>query len=201
MRKIGVFGGTFNPIHNGHIAMIEYCKKEAELDKVILIPTFTPPHKNSDCLADEHHRLEMCRIAASRLDFAEVSDIEIQRGGKSYTFETLNCLKEIYPTDKLYFIVGADMFLSLEKWKNPEQIFSCADIIAIPRDDENYEELNRHYTQVLKSLGARAIILKNTVLSVSSTYIRENISDSSVVTNLIDKEVYEYIKINRLYGM
>ena len=197
--KIGILGGTFNPIHNGHIQLAQYCKNEVSLDKIFLIPTYTPPHKISKDLANETHRLNMCSLASENLEGFEVCDIEIKRQGTSYTFETLNSLKEIYPDDELHLIMGADMFLTLDKWKNPESIFANAVIIAIPRNDSDKEELERYYNTVIKDMGAKAVILPNNVQTVSSTFIRENIGDYNTISDLIDKKVYEYIISNNLY--
>ena len=197
--KIGILGGTFNPIHNGHIQLAQYCKNEVSLDKIFLIPTYTPPHKISKDLANETHRLNMCSLASENLEGFEVCDIEIKRQGTSYTFETLNSLKEIYPDDELHLIMGADMFLTLDKWKNPESIFANAVIIAIPRNDSDKEELERYYNTVIKDMGAKAVILPNNVQTVSSTFIRENIGEYKTISDLIDKNVYEYIISNNLY--
>lgn len=199
MNKIGIIGGTFNPIHNGHILLAVYCKEKLNLDKVIFIPTYTPPHKSDKDLASEVHRLNMCNLAVQSYEDFSVSDIEIKRKGKSYTFETLTRLKEIYPYDTLYFITGADMFLTLEKWKNPEIIFDKAVIAAVPRNSSDSEMLNRHYHNYLKPLGAKACILEEPVLSVSSTFIRENIENYDLIKSLIDRNVYEYIVKNNLY--
>ena len=197
--KIGILGGTFNPIHNGHIELAQYCKNELLLDKIFLIPTYTPPHKISKDLADETHRLTMCSLASENLDDFEVCDIEIKRQGKSYTFETLISLKELYPDDEFYLIMGADMFLTLDKWKNPESIFANAVIITIPRNDSDKEELESYYNAVIRDMGAKAVILPNNVQTVSSTFIRENIGDYNTISDLIDKKVYEYIISNNLY--
>ena len=197
--KIGILGGTFNPIHNGHIQLAQYCKNELLLDKIFLIPTYTPPHKISKDLADETHRLTMCSLASENLDDFEVCDIEIKRQGKSYTFETLISLKELYPDDEFYLIMGADMFLTLDKWKNPESIFANAVIITIPRNDSDKEELESYYNAVIRDMGAKAVILPNNVQTVSSTFIRENIGDYNTISDLIDKKVYEYIISNNLY--
>lgn len=201
MSKVGILGGTFNPIHNGHIQMLEYSHKEAKLDKVIIMPTFVPPHKESNNLVSCVHRLNMCRLASERLGYTYVSDFEIKLEGKSYTYRTLQLLKEKNLDDELFFIVGADMFLSMQNWKNPEIIFNLATIIAIPRDDDSVEELAEHYNAVLKRLGAKAIILKKSVLTVSSTFVRDNIDNASVLNKLIDKKVYKYINENNLYRM
>lgn len=199
MRKIGILGGTFNPIHNGHIQMAEYARSELRLDKVIFIPTYTPPHKDSVNLTSEAHRLKMCRIACEVSNSFEVSEIETERKGKSYSCDTLTSLKEIYPEDELYFIMGADMFLCLEKWKNPEIIFEKADIIAIPRNINEANELEQYYYSVLKDMGARAHILPKSVVQVSSTFIRENIEDKNSALKFLNENVYKYIVENNLY--
>lgn len=201
MSKIGVFGGTFNPVHNGHILLAQYCKCELGLDKVILIPTYSPPHKASVDLANETDRINMCRIACENFEGFEVSDIEIMRKGKSYSYQTLTSLKEIYFNDELFFIMGADMFLSLDKWKNPEIIFQKASIIAVPRDASDNYELEDYYKNVIAPMGAKAYILPNSVMQVSSSYIRKNIENYNTVKDLIDSKVYDYIASNKLYRM
>lgn len=201
MIKIGILGGTFNPIHNGHILLAKYCKSELGLDKIIFIPTYTPPHKISKNLASETHRLKMCEIACKNFACFEVSDIEILRKGKSYTYQTLNSLKEKYSDDELYLIMGADMFLSLDKWKNPNLIFDCATMVTIPRDTSNYKDLCSYYDDFLNDMGAKAVILPNPVMMVSSTFIRDNINNFDIIKDFVDKNVYEYIINNNLYRM
>lgn len=199
MSRIGILGGTFNPIHNGHIQMAKYSHDAAKLDKVILMPTFVPPHKESTNLVSCEHRLNMCRLACLNLPYAEVSDFEIKLEGKSYTYRTLELLKSQNKNDVFFFIVGADMFLSMQNWKNPEIIFELATVIAIPRDEDSVSQLSNHYENVLKKMGAKAIVLKDSVLTVSSTYIRDNIDNQSALQSLIDSRVYNYIKENNLY--
>ena len=197
--KTGVFGGTFNPVHKGHIMLAEYCMESVGLDRIIMIPTAVPPHKISNNLASENDRLNMCKLACRGKENFFVSDIEIKRQGKSYTYETLTQLKEIYPDDHLYTIMGADMFLTLDRWKNPEIIFEKSSIITIPRDEENKHELENFYNKVLKAMGASSVILPNPVMSVSSTFIRENLDNFNLISDMLDKGVYDYIIKNNLY--
>lgn len=199
MSKIGILGGTFNPIHKGHILLGEYCCKNLSLDKIMLIPTYTPPHKSSNELVDETHRIKMCNIATENLKNFCVSDIEIQRKGKSYTYQTLTALKEMQPKDIFYLIMGADMFLTLDKWKNPEIIFKKAVIVAVPRNESDKTDLNNYYHNVIKNMGAKAVILDEPVMQVSSTYIRDNIDNYNLIQTLIDSNVYNYIVKNKLY--
>lgn len=197
--KTGVFGGTFNPVHKGHIMLAEYCMDSVGLDRIIMIPTAVPPHKISNNLASENDRFNMCKLACRGKENFFVSDIEIKRQGKSYTYETLTQLKEIYPDDHLYTIMGADMFLTLDRWKNPEIIFEKSSIITIPRDEENKHELENFYNKVLKAMGASSVILPNPVMSVSSTFIRENLDNFNLISDMLDKGVYDYIIKNNLY--
>lgn len=197
--KTGVFGGTFNPVHKGHIMLAEYCMDSVGLDRIIMIPTAVPPHKISNNLASENDRLNMCKLACRGKENFFVSDIEIKRQGKSYTYETLTQLKEIYPDDHLYTIMGADMFLTLNRWKNPEIIFEKSSIITIPRDEENKHELENFYNKVLKAMGASSVILPNPVMSVSSTFIRDNLDNFNLISDMLDKGVYDYIIKNNLY--
>lgn len=197
--KTGVFGGTFNPVHKGHIMLAEYCMDSVGLDRIIMIPTAVPPHKISNNLASENDRLNMCKLACRGKENFSVSDIEIKRQGKSYTYETLTQLKEIYPDDHLYTIMGADMFLTLNRWENPEIIFEKSSIITIPRDEENKHELENFYNKVLKAMGASSVILPNPVMSVSSTFIRENLDNFNLISDMLDKGVYDYIIKNNLY--
>lgn len=123
MEKIGVFGGTFNPPHAGHLLAAEEVKKALGLDRILFVPDAWPPHKAMpEGSPAPEQRLEMVRAAVKGLDIAEVSDMELRRGGKSYTADTLRLLKAQYPEDRLYLITGTDMFLSLHNWYAPEEI-------------------------------------------------------------------------------
>ena len=141
--RIGIYGGTFNPIHTAHVHLVREFIKRLSLDRVILIPTGTPPHKATHQLASGADRIEMCRLAAA--DIAEcpvtVSDIEVLRTGKSYTADTMTELKAQYPDDELFLLMGEDMFCTVEKWYHPERIFAAAEICAAPRDKDSFQTL------------------------------------------------------------
>lgn len=198
--RTGVFGGTFNPIHKGHSTLAEYCKRELSLDRVLIIPDYLPPHKQGELLAGGEDRLNMCRLAFEGAEGFEVSDIELRRGGKSYTYETLTSLKELYPDDELFFIVGADMFLTLNTWRKPEIIFEKASIIAVPRDSSGKTELEAFYRSTLKPMGAEAYILDNTVMQVSSGRVRGSISNRALMSEFLDSRVLSYIYEKKLYN-
>ena len=128
--RTGVLGGTFNPVHMGHVLLADAAARELRLDRTLLIPAGIPPHKQVPELAADRHRLAMCKLAAAQIRGGQVSDLELRRGGKSYTCRTLEMLKEQYPADTLYLICGGDMFLTLQDWKRPETIFQLADTHA-----------------------------------------------------------------------
>ncbi len=196
--NIAVFGGSFNPIHLGHIKLITTIKEQCDIDKVILVPTGITPHKSNAEMVSSEHRYNMCKLAVNGLDFVEVSDIEIKRQGKSFTYITLNSLKELYSKDKLHLIVGADMFLTLESWRNPQEIFNVASIITVPRDDADYNVL-KNYAEYLQTLGAECFVLKNSVMDVSSSLVRSEIKNNNSVTNYVCNDVMNYITDNNLY--
>ena len=140
--RIGIMGGTFNPPHMGHINAAKTALSGIPLDKVIFIPTGVPPHKElAESSASTKDRFEMAKLAAESIG-ASVSDVEILRKGKSYTADTLSYFNERNPEDELWLIMGTDMFLSLESWRNPETIFRLAKIAVVPRDRESIKKLS-----------------------------------------------------------
>ena len=200
MSKIGIFGGTFNPIHLGHIRLGQLVLEEIKLDKILFIPDNTPPHKSNKELASGTDRLEMINISLKDHKNMESSDIELRREGKSYTFETLLELKKQNPDDELYLITGADMFLTLDKWREPETIFETANIIGVPRVDSDFEKMEEYAENVIKPMGAKVFMLSQTVFdTASSTYVRDNIDDYQKIRDMITPEVYGYITEKNLY--
>ncbi|MFI3207281.1 MAG: nicotinate (nicotinamide) nucleotide adenylyltransferase [Clostridia bacterium] len=192
--KIGVYGGTFNPIHFGHINLIEGFKEKLKLDKILIIPTATPPHKQTHELASANDRLNMCKIALENYDFCEVSDIEIKREGKSFTADTLTELAEKNPNDKFFLLMGEDMFLTVNKWKNSEIIFKLATICVAPRSliatqrlREHGEKLKNHFSDF------EYLIAEIPFVDISSTQIRNG------EENFLPIAVKEYIKKNNLF--
>lgn len=197
--RIAMFGGSFNPIHIGHIQLAQAFVKRLKLDKVLVIPAFIPPHKQYDDSVSPQDRLEMCRLAVKNLPFAEVSDIEIKRGGSSYTYLTLEELSEKYKNDELFLITGADMFMSIHTWKYPEIIFSLATICGVPRNSDDIKNLEKQ-AEYLKSLGAKTEILDVSLMTVSSTEIRNKVKNGEKFSTLVMPEIENYILKNKLYS-
>lgn len=196
--RIAMFGGSFNPVHNGHIQLAGAFVQKLKLDKVLMIPTYLPPHKMTDSQVSPEDRLMMCRLACENLDFVEVSDIEIKRQGASYTYLTLQELSEKYQNQELFLITGADMFLTIHQWKHPEIIFELACICGVPRNQDDISGLEKQ-AEYLKTLGAKTEILDAGVMTVSSTQIRNAVKKKEDISKLVPKKVEEYIFQKKLY--
>ena len=200
--RIGIYGGTFNPIHTAHVHLVREFIKRLSLDRVILIPTGTPPHKATHQLASGADRTEMCRLAAA--DIAEcpvtVSDIEVLRTGKSYTADTMTELKAQYPDDELFLLMGEDMFCTVEKWYHPERIFAAAEICTAPRDKDSFQTLVTHGEEVKEKFPQLRFTVQNIeFLPVSSTMVREKSLQGEDISGLVPAGVAEYIQKKRLY--
>ena len=195
--SVGIFGGTFDPIHNGHIKLAKTAYEELALDKVIIIPAYIPPHKMGKRITDESHRVNMTKIATEEYPFFEVSTIEIDRKGKSYTADTLTTLKEQY--NRLVFITGADSYMALDKWYRPDIIFKHAEIACAYRDGIDREELCKKSEEYSERYNGVSHILHMPDIDISSTEIRELVSNNKSVKGLISDKVIEYIKDNKLY--
>lgn len=190
--KIGVFGGTFNPPHNGHVRLAKAAADELKLDKLLVIPSCIPPHKIAAKLADGQERLEMCRLAFGCDPRFEVLPMELERGSRSYTVETLRELKALYPDSELYFIVGSDMLESFDKWYLWQEILSLSVLCAASREEGYNPDLIR-----FGKLAERIKIITLDPLEVSSTQIRN--SAGEVSPELLDPKVAAYIREHGLY--
>ena len=196
MRK-AIYGGSFNPIHLDHIALCRRFKEEFSLDRIILIPTAATPLKDNAEMISAEHRLRMCRLASAGEKYIEVSDIEIKRKGVSYTDDTVAQLKN--GADELFLIVGADMFMTLEKWHHFTYIFENTTILTVPRGELDINILQKKYSE-LKAYGCKAVFSKSPVGSLSSTAVREKLKRGEDVSDCLHPDVIEYIRKNQLYG-
>lgn len=203
--KIGIFGGTFNPPHKGHKRMVERMAAELELDKVIVIPNKIPTHKRCDDLADNHHRVAMCKLAFSE-PLYEISTMEMDRETDSYTIFTVNELMKKYPNDQLHLIIGSDMFLIFHKWyKHKELLEQCTICVASRDNAENIQKLRAYAFDQLgvympKLDGKHIHISLLDAYEVSSSEIRERIDNDKSLYGLVDPEIIEYMENHKLYG-
>lgn len=198
MKRLGLFGGTFNPIHLAHTSLALGAAEELGLDKVLLIPTKTPPHKPAVDLADGEHRLAMCRLAAASHPILEVSDLELRRSEPSYTVTTLEQLKVLYPDAELFLIVGGDMLLSFDTWKRWQEVLALATLCAAPRTKEQYHVLAES-RPALEAKGIHFTLLHHPVLEMSSTQVRQRVRRGESLEGFVDSRVAEYIRRHRLY--
>lgn len=198
--RIGIFGGTFNPPHKGHKRMALEMMKEASLDKILIIPTFTPPHKAAADLASGKDRLKMCELLFSE-DCFEVSELEIKREGKSYTVDTVGELKKLYPDDELFLIIGSDMLLSFHKWYRFEEILSEVTLSVATREEEiSTEFLSAYAKETLKLSDGDYILSCMSPMECSSTEVREKVKNKENLRNVLTDEVIDHIGRFDLYS-
>lgn len=198
-QRIALFGGTFDPIHNGHIVLARELAAQLALDRVLIMPTFVPPHKIKTEMASAVDRLEMCRLACAPYAELVVSDLEINRRGASFTVLTLEQLQRVYPDAELFLFVGADMFLTLASWHRFADIAKLATLCAVPRDDVPAEAL-RAYAATLEEQGARCIVKEIDTPRISSTEIREKARCGEPLDGLVPAGVAAYIEEHRVYA-
>lgn len=186
--KIGILGGTFNPIHIGHLILAEETREKIGLDKVIFVPAYFPPHKEDSGIAKAGHRLAMVKLAISDNNKFSVSDLEIKRDGRSYTIDTIKELKAIYPKDNLYFIIGSDLLEYLDEWKDLNEIIKLVKFIVATRPGYPLEKIPSH----IATIPIRAV-------DISGFEIRKAIRENKSFRYLVCGAVYDYINKERLY--
>ncbi|MBD7914777.1 nicotinate-nucleotide adenylyltransferase [Clostridium sp. Sa3CUN1] len=198
MKKIGILGGTFNPIHLAHLYIAYEAKSQLNLDKIIFIPAGSPPHKKNQNIVEASLRYKMVYEAIKNYEDFEISDYEIEKKGFSYTFETLRNFKD--KDNELYFITGADCLVNIEKWKNPEEIFKLSKFIVFNRPGYNKDELETQKIKIEDKFNTKITFLDIIDLEISSSMIRERISEGKRVDFFLSKEVLNFIKENNIYN-
>ena len=192
MAKIGLFGGSFNPIHNGHINLAVSVRNELKLDKVIFIPSGTAPHKSSNEYVSAEERLEMCRLALEEYDY------EIRRQGKSYTVYTVRHFKQLYPYDELVLMVGSDMLLTFDQWYEYREILGKVTLAAISRCGTDLNQLYKMSEKL--SLFGKTIVVNASAVTISSTKIRKMIKNNEDISCYLNGKVVKYIMLKNLYS-
>lgn len=199
MKKVGILGGTFNPIHIGHLILAETAYETFELDYVLLMPNGNPPHKEIETDHEGEHRMNMLKLAVEDNPHLYPSSFELDRSGVIYTYRTLELLKEEYPDTKYYFILGADSLFDLEKWQKPDVICKNATLLAAVRDELGKESVKQQISLLQKEYAAEIYLMDTPNLSFSSHNIRHRIKNGKTVTYYVPKAVEEYIHENNLY--
>jgi nicotinate-nucleotide adenylyltransferase len=192
--KIGIMGGTFDPIHLGHMIAAESAREAAGLDEVWFIPTFMPPHKQNLSIASAEQRLAMVQLAIADHPFFRVVDYEITRGGTSYTADTVQYLRQLHPKLLFYYIIGADMVMYLPKWVRIEEIIKDVSFIGLQRPGFEFE-----IEQLPEELAAKVQLAEMPLIDISSTAIRERKRLRQSVRYLVCENVRLYMEANHLY--
>lgn len=200
MKKIGILGGTFNPIHNGHLLMAETARCACALDEVLLIPSGCSYMKEQEEILPGKVRLEMTRLAAMENPYFTASSIEVEREGNTYTFETLAQLKRLEPDAEFYYIVGADTLFSMESWKKPEEVFSSCVILAAVRDGWEDERLAKQAAYLSGKYRADIRMLPSLHVEISSTDIRTRCRQKRSIRYLVPECVREFLENNGCYA-
>ena len=199
MRKIGVLGGTFNPIHWGHLLLAEWARDTFEFDEVWFIPTGHSYMKADKDVLPGEERFHMVNLALEGNSFFRCLDLETKRQGCSYSYETLRQLKDMYPDDGFYFIVGADCLFTIENWKCVEQIFQNCTLTAAIRDKTSWKELEDKQKELENKFDCKILLLPFVSMSVSSTEIRQRIKEHKSVKYLVPDKVIKYIEEKGFY--
>ncbi|MDP4153860.1 MAG: nicotinate (nicotinamide) nucleotide adenylyltransferase [Bacillota bacterium] len=199
MAKIGIYGGTFNPPHFGHVNLAKNAIKALELDKLLIIPTALPPHKSADESVEQSERLEMTRIAFEEVKDAVVSDIELRRGGISYTIDTLNEIKRLVgPEDKLYLLMGSDMFNMIEKWRQFKDIFKLCTIAVFERENGD-TKLSEYVLYIKEKYNADIVFIEAPVIEMSSENIRTMLRCGCNMGHVLPYKLAQYIADKNVY--
>lgn len=199
MRRIGIMGGTFDPIHYGHLVAAEGARCHFDLDEVIFVPAGIPPHKIPKQISDSQHRLIMTHLAVSSNPFFTVSAIEIEREGMSYTIDTVREISGLYQSADIYFITGADAVLEILSWKNVMELLSMCFIIAATRPGYKMISLKEGLPGISEDKLKKIIVMEVPALAISSTDIRQRILSGKPIKYLLPENVEKYIKDHNLY--
>lgn len=200
MERVGIYGGTFNPPHLGHIQGARYAREALGLTRLLMIPDHIAPHKEiPEGTAAPEQRLAMLRLACGELEGIQASDIELRRQGRSYTYETVEQLHGEYPEALLFLIMGTDMFLSFDTWREPKRILKHAALAVLYRGEPGEAAAIEKQKRLLEEMGAEVHLLRNPVVNISSTTLRRLIA-FDCGEEFLPKPVAAFIRENRLYG-
>lgn len=199
MRKTGIMGGTFNPIHNGHLKLASAALEQFALDEVLFMPCGVPYMKAGQKIAPGQARAEMTALAIQEHPLFTLSTIEIEQQGNTYTYRTLECLKKEHPNTAYYFIVGADSLYHMAQWMHPERIFAACCILAAVRDDKTLEDMNRQIALLQQQYDADIRLLHTPQMDIASSDIRRKIAAGESVERDVPEPVRIYIERMGLY--
>lgn len=198
-KKIGIMGGTFNPIHIGHLILGQTALEQFQLDKVLFMPTKNPPHKIYDHIVDDAIRAEMVLKAIKDNPNFELSTFEMDREGITYTADTLTQLTKQNPDEEYYFIVGADSLFYIDRWKDPATIFKLSRLLAAVRGQASHKDMLQKITELNETFHASVELLNSPNIDISSSEIRERVKNGMDIQYYVMPDVARYIQSNALY--
>lgn len=198
--KIGIMGGTFAPIHNGHLMLGEYAYRQFDLDEIWYMPNGHPPHKNDPHIEEmTRHRVEMTRLAIRETPYFRLSTYETEQNRLSYSYQTMEELNRLYPEDEFFFIIGADSLFAIEIWGHPERLLVSCTMLAAFRDGKSTEEMSAQIAYLNKKYHARIRLLRTLSMDISSHEIRERIQNHLPITDMVPEAVADYIARHHLF--
>jgi nicotinate-nucleotide adenylyltransferase len=217
--KIGIFGGTFNPIHNCHLRIAKQVWRRMKLDRVVFVPSGHPPHKPEAMIQAPQNRLTLVRLAIADSPYFDLSDQEVSRSGKSYAIETVEAFRQQYPGAEIFFILGVDAFLEIDSWRDVERLIRICHFVVVSRQGFSFQQLEKlkrpiqadtpsllaldrgriRKKEILLKSGKTLFLLKLPPCPISSTQVREQLKARQDMKNLLPESVKSYILKNRLY--
>lgn len=199
--RIGVFGGTFDPVHYGHLILAEYCRESCDLDRILFVPASTAPHKNRKASLSAEHRLEMLELAVAGHDGFEISRMEIDRGGLSFTADTLLALSSAESKRDFFLLLGADSFADLPNWKDPITICSRANIVVVARPEVEIDanQLPPGLAESMHGHDRLVTKVEMPMIGISSSELRSRIAQGLSIRYQTPRAVEKYIQSHGLY--
>lgn len=198
--KIGIVGGTFNPIHLGHLMLGEYAYEEYNLDEIWFMPNGNPPHKyidKSECSTEE--RIEMTKIAIDKVSYFKYQSYEIERIEKSYSYQTMEAFTKQYSEDEFFFIIGSDSLFALEQWKCPEKLVKLCTILVACRENIDIVLVKKQISYLEQKYECKIVLLQMPLLEISSSHIRNRVKSGKSIKYIVPDEITTYIQDNKLY--
>lgn len=198
-KRIGIMGGTFDPVHHAHLALAGKAYEQFSLDEIWMLPNGNPPHKRDTKQADMQCRMEMIRLAIREIPYLKLCDLERSGGEYHYTYETLHQLREQHPDTVFYFIMGADSLFEFDSWRNPEQISRNCILLAAVRDHCEKAKIHERIQELKERYGAEVYLLDTPNMDIASADIRKMLGNGEDISRLVPETVEEYIREKGLY--
>lgn len=198
--KIGILGGTFDPIHNGHLIIAEYARTQLKLDQIIFIPSGKHPFKDNNEVTDSKKRMDMINLAIDSNEYFKMSDIEVYREGITYTIDTIMSLKEKYKDDDIYFIIGSDIIFEIEKWKDFNKLILNCKFTLLNRPLDKNKESEKKLKELIEKYPIQIEKVKAPFIEISSTEIRNRVMEKLSIKYLVPELVNNYIIEHNLYS-